>query len=313
MLIKKITALAASAALVFGTLCFSANAATPEEDFIIIDNCITDYVGNGGDIVIPDGITRISSFVFWKNDNITSVVIPKSCTVIGTSAFMLCHALKSVTFEGDINSIGTGTFTACMALESVTFNSSFIENVGDDAFWGCENLKTVEFAPDSRVNVIGKGAFMNCANLSEVKLPNKVGNIYTRAFTNCPELTCLEIPSMTEFEEFSVGYMLDQTTLVAEYVKADGKATVQAQMTFPDDNGVLVEVCQKPITLVVAPNSPAEKYAKENDIAYEYKTVTDSNSPAEENPQTGGNDLLPICFSAVFSLPLILFINKKTT
>ena len=301
MLIKKITAIAASAALVFGTLCFSANAASPEEDFIIIDNCITGYVGNGGDIVIPDGITQIGLHTFWGNKNITSVVIPKSCTRICTSAFAHCSALRSVTFEGDIRSMGSNTFLCCTALESVTFNGSFIEELYDSAFWGCENLKTVEFAPDSRVNVIDKAAFMYCASLSEVKLPNKVGKICTLAFINCPELTRLEIPSMTELEEFAVGYMRTNTY---EFVKADGKATVQLHMTFSDDEDILEEVCQKPITLVVAPDSPAEKYAVENGIAYEYKA-------AEENPQTGGNDLLPICFLAVFSLLLIFFANKK--
>ncbi len=317
MLIKKITAIAASAALVFGTLCFSANAASPEEDFIISGDCITGYKGNGGDVVIPDGITEIDGFAFGENDNITSLIVPKGCTKIGTSAFYDCTTLKTVTFEGDMEAVGMMSFCGCTALESVTFKGSVIyvdpDNVDSglslNAFMGCKNLKNVEFEPNSRVDIIKHAAFMDCENLTDVKLPKDVGTICEFAFTNCPKLTRLEIPAMTELEPLAVGYMYDEPT--EESVKADGKATVQADMNFSDGETVMEEVCQKPITLIVAENSPAEKYAKENGIAYEYKTTAEIEKPAEENPQTGGTDLLPICFLAVFSLSLILFVNKK--
>lgn len=321
MLIKKITALAASAALVFGTLCLSANAASPEEDFIISGNSITGYQGDGGDVVIPDGITEIGDSAFFQNDNITNLVIPDGCTKIGMSAFSYCSELKTVTFEGDMEEIGMMSFLGCPNLETVAFKgniTAFDEydmngGLSSNAFMGCQNLKTVEFAENSYVDIIKRAAFMDCENLTEVKLPKDLGKICEFVFTNCPELTQLEIPSMTELEDFAVGYMFDENT--EESVKADGKASVQASLVFDYDNPTahIEAVVQKPITLIVAENSPAEKYAKENGIAYEYKTVTDSNNPAEENPQTGGNDLLPVCFSAVFSLPLILFINKKTT
>lgn len=320
MLIKKITALAASAALVFGTLCFSANAASPEEDFIINGDCITGYVGNGGDITIPENITQISDSAFFQNDNITNLVIPDGCTKIGMSAFSYCSELKTVTFEGDMEEIGMMSFLGCPNLEIVTFKGDIIDSDSDyvnsglslNAFMGCKNLKNVEFEANSRVDSIKHAAFMDCENLSEVTLPDEVGKIRDFAFTNCPELTRLEIPSMTELDDFSVGYMYDENT--EESVKADGKASVQATLNFDYDYATAANistVVQKPITLIVAENSPAEKYAKANGIAYEYKTTAEVESPAEENPQTGGNDLLPICFLAVFSLSLIFFVNTK--
>ncbi|MDE6596441.1 MAG: leucine-rich repeat domain-containing protein [Oscillospiraceae bacterium] len=320
MLIKKITVLAASAALVFSTLCFSANAATPEEDFIISgDGYITGYNGNGGDVIIPDGITGIGESAFMQNDNITNLVIPDGCTKIGMSAFSYCSELKTVTFEGDMEEIGMMSFLGCPNLEIVTFKGNIAaldeydlnSGLSSNAFMGCRNLKTVEFVENSRVDIIKRAAFMDCENLTDVKLPKDVGTICEFVFTNCPELTKLEIPSMTELEDFSVGYMFDENT--EESVKADGKASVQASLAFDyDDQTSHIEaVVQKPITLIVDENSPAEKYAKENGIAYEYKTTAEVESPAEENPQTGGNDLLPICFLAVLSLSLIFFANKK--
>lgn len=286
MLFKKITALASAAAIVLSTLCFSAadvSAASPEEDFVVSNNILTDYSGNGGDIVIPEGVVKIDGLAFQKNDNITSLVIPKGCTKIDFSAFYECTALKTVTFEGDMEAVGMMSFCGCTSLERVTFKGSVIDDNPNDiesglsfnAFMGCKNLKTVEFEPNSRVDTIKRAAFMDCANLSEVKLPKKVGKICEFAFTNCPKLTRLEIPSKTELEPFAVGYMYDELT--DESVKADGIATVQACLDFDDDEFTLEEVCQKPITLIVSPNSPAEKYAEENGIDYECRAVDEND------------------------------------
>lgn len=318
MNIKKIAAFLATAAIVSSMLCFTAAAASPEEDFVISGSTITGYTGNGGDIVIPEGVTEIDGFAFGENDNITSLVIPKDCTKIGTSAFFNCTALKTVTFEGDMEAVGLMSFCGCTALERVTFKGSVIAADPDDvdsglglnAFMGCKNLKTVEFEPNSSVDIIKRAAFMDCANLSEVKLPKEVGKICEFAFTNCPELTRLEIPSMTELEPFAVGYMYDEPT--DESVKADGKATVQADMNFSDDETVMEEVCQKPITLVVEPNSPAEKYAVENGIAYEYETAAVTpDSGNTEIPKTGGENALPLFIAAALSMTAMIFMGVK--
>lgn len=320
MLIKKITAFAAAAVFAFGTLYFSANAASPEDDFIISGGGhITGYTGDGGDVVIPDGITEIDDSAFFQNDNITNLVIPEGCSKIGMSAFSYCSELKTVTFEGDMEQVGMMSFLGCPNLETVIFKGDvtsediddFTKGLSCNAFMGCRNLKTVEFAENSRVDIIRRAAFMDCENLTDVKLPNETGIICDSVFTNCPQLTRLEIPPMTELEEFAAGYMFDENT--EENVKADGTASVWANLVFDYDAPAehIEEFVQKPITLIVAENSPAEKYAKENGIAYEYKNTADAESPAEENPQTGGDNMFPIFFIAVLSLSLMFFANKK--
>ena len=95
--------------------------------------------------------------------------------------------------------------------------------IWQNAFSTCYNLKTVEFAPDSTVGVIGSNSFGNCISLTEVKMPKKLYYIFKNAFTNCESLERLEIPSMTEFQvdydkATIAGYMYEN----GEYIKADG-------------------------------------------------------------------------------------------
>ena len=61
-----------------------------------------------------------------------------------------------------------------------------VTKIENNAFLGCENLKTVRF-PDT-LTYIGASAFRNCTNLSTVVLPNSVENVLGNAFFNCSSL-----------------------------------------------------------------------------------------------------------------------------
>ena len=47
-------------------------------DFIIENGVLTKYVGPGGDVVIPEGVTEIRYWAFDGCENLKSVFIPKS-------------------------------------------------------------------------------------------------------------------------------------------------------------------------------------------------------------------------------------------
>ena len=72
------------------------------------------------DLVIPEGIEKISNYLFYNLDHIKSVTIPNSVTSIGSSAFSDCDGLTSVTIGDSVTSIGK------------------------DAFKGCDNIKKIE-------------------------------------------------------------------------------------------------------------------------------------------------------------------------
>ena len=70
-------------------------------------------------LVIPEGVTNISSNTFWNCTYITSVTIPNSVTSIGNWAFYGCSSLTSITIPNSVTSIGSEAFNSCTGLTSV--------------------------------------------------------------------------------------------------------------------------------------------------------------------------------------------------
>lgn len=139
-------------------------------------------------LVIPEGVTEIEPRVFSCCD-IESVEFPDSLRIIGEGAFSHCDKLKSIKFGNGIEKIGSqnddeGCFFAyCTELEEIEFPPS-LKYLGQNAFYGCKNLKRVRF--NNGLMVIDKDAFNYCTNLKEVTLPYSLQEIGWHNFS-CTE------------------------------------------------------------------------------------------------------------------------------
>lgn len=124
-----------------------------ESDFEIRDGVLVKYNGDGGDVVIPDDVTKIGSFAFENCDGVTSVKIPEGVTKIGNSAFSGCAGLTSVTTPGSLSVIGDYAFSGCVNLESVRILEPGPE-IGEFAFagtpWGDRTFKNYMYGTPSR-------------------------------------------------------------------------------------------------------------------------------------------------------------------
>jgi len=113
-------------------------------------------------------------------------------------------ATSNVTIPASVNGyavteIGDMAFDGCENLKSVTMADS-ITTISADAFRSCSSLETVVFS--NSLTTIGDGAFDSCTSLKNIMLPNSLSTIEGNAFFGC-NLGHIIIPeSMTEVSGF---------------------------------------------------------------------------------------------------------------
>ena len=147
----------------------------------LLDNAHHLYLGDQeiSNLVIPDGITTISSYSFKNCAYLTSITIPNSVTSIGYYAFDQCYGLTSVTLN--CNEIGSW-FSGNTSIQEVVIGKK-VTAIGISAFSGCTGF--VSIIIPSNVTFIGAQAFSGCNSLltvnSEITEPFSCG---TRCFSD---------------------------------------------------------------------------------------------------------------------------------
>lgn len=110
--------------------------------FDIDDGMLMEYFGDGGELVIPEGVRDIFFEVFEHNAQITRVIIPGSITDLTLSAFSGCTALKEAILSEGVEIIGSWAFQNCTALSCVTLPAS-LKEIQKNAFAGCTALREI--------------------------------------------------------------------------------------------------------------------------------------------------------------------------
>ena len=196
---------------------------------IVVDESTFDKSTGIGKITFSGAVITIGESAFNGNRDLLSVTIPASVKSIGTSAFNSCYdirnkiGLTTVTFaEGsELESIGQQAFYGCTILSSITIPASVTE-IGEKAFYACENLATVTFAEGSKLKSIGQKAFSYCKVLSSITIPASVTSIGINAFYNCPALESINIPaSVTEIGGKAFAFCRNLKSVTVNWTAAD--------------------------------------------------------------------------------------------
>ena len=130
----------------------TAGAVDADEDELIganiQDGVLLGYYGPGGDIVIPNTVTKIGDEAFKGNKKVTGVTIPGSVVDIGNNAFETCENLKKVAFTNpgearDNLLIRLSAFKDCTKLTDVEIPARVKQIVGN-IFKGCTSLMEIK-------------------------------------------------------------------------------------------------------------------------------------------------------------------------
>ena len=167
----------------------------------IIETATNTLIAGCKNTTIPNSVKKIGHCAFFGRSGLTSVNISNSVTSIGKGAFNECSGLDSIKVEvgntiydsrNDCNAIiETATNTLIAGCKNTTIPNS-VTSIGDNAFWGCKGLTSVDIP--SSVTSIGNSAFSGCSGLTSVNIPNSVTNIGYGAFSGCSGLTSVNIP-----------------------------------------------------------------------------------------------------------------------
>lgn len=161
-------------------------------------------------VTIPENVTHIYSYAFKGCVNLKNIEIPRYVVAIYNQVFtgtrwlmdrqaenplviVNNHLIDGTTASGDvvipdgIRSIGYEAFNGNRDITSVTIPSS-LWTIGYYAFCNCKNLQKVILPDENELAYISTGAFVGCASLTDIKIPESVSTIKGGAFYETPWL-----------------------------------------------------------------------------------------------------------------------------
>lgn len=217
-------------------------------------------------IVLPEGLTRLGSYVFDDCYYLESINIPAGITGIEEYTFNSCRALKSIELPEKVTYINNYAFEGCSALTSVTFPNN-MTSINYRAFYGCSSLASLTLPQE--LTVIGGEAFRGCSALTALEIPSKVTTIGANAFMDCDRLKTVSVDGNIRSIQSEAFYSCDNLESVtlsgtllqcgsAVFGYCDNLKSVTIQALFPpkaSNNLAPNDVC-----VLYAPEWTMDKY-----------------------------------------------------
>ena len=148
-----------------------------------------------------DGVIYAGNWVIGCAKEATAVTLREDCVGIATYAFANT-GVSTITIpnKNKLSYIMRGAFFHCTRLDMVNLSRTYVEEIGDYAFYACESMSTISL-PDTLVK-IGRSAFSQCARLSSVDLSMEdleiIGEAAFFGCTNLDEVTFAKKPALKE-------------------------------------------------------------------------------------------------------------------
>ena len=128
------------------------------------------------DLIIPDGVKRISAQAFCGCTDINSVTIPSSVVSVGVEAFKGCSSLSQIEIPNSVDTIGAWAFRGCESIKQPIYNKH--------TFVYLPASYKGEFTIPNGIKHIAVGAFEDSQDLTNVLFPKSIAEQDKRQIEN---------------------------------------------------------------------------------------------------------------------------------
>ena len=191
---------------------------------------------------LPAGITEIGSNAFEECRQINIRKIPGNVSDIRTRAFQNTNNMTHLELSPKLKRIDPNVFYGS-GIKSL--NMPGVEIISDSAFFGCENLASINSEKGSgivnlpnSVNFIGEKAFDDCYAIKSVNIPASVKVIKANAFSSCSIENIIISPDVI-LEEVGDKSLVNRFAVVNVYIHCGDNKAEEERLTALLTNGAL--------------------------------------------------------------------------
>ena len=225
-------------------------AATPEKDFEIDGTTLVKYKGRGGEVTVPEGVTKLGKWAF-EDSNVTKVNLPESLKEIESYCFFSSKNLQEVTIPAGTNKISEAqVFAFCTGIEE------FRVAEGNKRY---TTVDGVLFTADKRMQLCYPDGKKDATYI----IPEKTTKLGYTAFESNAQMTTLVIPS-------TLANSLEGT-LFSNLSVLQNIFVSPANNNYRSFDGVLYD---RTNTLIYYPGGRAAEHLGENDFAEGIKALS---------------------------------------
>ena len=153
---------------------------------------------------LPDSIRAIDSGAFWGCKRLKSIELPEGVRMIDSSAFYGCASLTSIRIPASVTCVDYAVFNRCRNLTSIDVDEGNEDYYSEDGVLFSKRRPGLDAYPPGKagryvipdsVKTVDNFAFIDCVNLTSIKIPDSVVSIGVHAFKRCRKLKSVRIPA----------------------------------------------------------------------------------------------------------------------
>ncbi len=134
---------------------------------------------------VPDGVTKICDYAFWKVNNLKSITLPASLTEMECYALTYCTSLESITVSED-NTVYT------------SIDGDLYTKDGSMLLTYAIGKKDRVFTLPTTVKKLQYDSISGAMYLEQINLPDGIESVTGAAFENCASLVSINISENSE-------------------------------------------------------------------------------------------------------------------